>query len=251
MNFIENESAQKLRGGYYTPIDLAAYISSWCLTKGAKSVLEPSCGDGVFFSAIDSVPHEPGLRVRGFELNESEAVKARKKAKGIDAAESVVSATDFLDWAIKQIVDGCSEFDAVVGNPPFVRYQYLPSLTQEKAELIFRLLHLPFTKHTNAWVPFVLASIAMLRPGGRLGMILPAEIMHVMHAQSLRTFLGTSCSKLLIIDPEEIWFEGTLQGAVILLAEKKLAPSEHGHGLGIVQVKGRDFGVCQESCPLF
>jgi hypothetical protein len=82
-------------------------------------------------------------------------------------------------------------------------------------------------------------------------MILPAEIMHVMHAQSLRTFLGTSCSKLLIIDPEEIWFEGTLQGAVILLAEKKLAPSEHGHGLGIVQVKGRDFGVCQESCPLF
>lgn len=51
-------------------------------------------------------------------------------------------------------------------------------------------------------------------------MILPAEVIHVMHAQSLRTYLGEQCSKLLIIDPEEIWFEGTLQGAIILFAEK-------------------------------
>ena len=139
------------------------------------------------------------------------------------------------------MASGKMPFDAVVGNPPFIRYQYLPEDAQQKAEQIFKLLGLPFTKHTNAWVPFVLASIALLKPGGRLGMILPSEIVHVMHAQSLRTFLGTTCSRLLIIDPEEIWFEGTLQGAVILFAEKKETPADHSDGLGIVKVKGREF----------
>ena len=113
--------------------------------------------------------------------------------------------------------------------------------TREKAEAIFKILGLPFTKHTNAWVPFVLASISLLKPGGRLGMILPSEIVHVAHAQSLRTYLGTECSRLLIIDPEEIWFDGTLQGAVILFAEKKRIPSDHSDGLGIIRVSGRDF----------
>ena len=136
---------------------------------------------------------------------------------------------------------GQPQFDAVVGNPPFIRYQYLPEESQRKAEAIFKILRLPFTKHTNAWVPFVLSSIALLKPGGRLGMILPSEIIHVAHAQSLRTYLGTTCSRLLIIDPEEIWFDGTLQGAVILFAEKKRTAAEHSDGLGIVRVSGREF----------
>ena len=145
---------------------------------------------------------------------------------------------------------GQTQFDCVVGNPPFIRYQYLPEESQHKAEAIFKMLHLPFTKHTNAWVPFVLASVAMLRPGGRLGMILPAEIIHVMHPQSLRTYLGEVCSRLLVVDPEEIWFDGTLQGAVILFAEKKAHPSDHCEGVGIVKVSGRSF-VSEDPARLF
>jgi adenine-specific DNA methylase len=143
-----------------------------------------------------------------------------------------------------------TSFDSVIGNPPFIRYQYLPEESQRKSEAIFKLLHLPFTKHTNAWVPFVLASIAMLKPGGRLGMILPSEIIHVMHPQSLRTYLGVECSRMLIVDPEEIWFDGTLQGAIILFAEKKNHPSQYCEGVGIVKVTGRSF-ASQDPTKLF
>jgi hypothetical protein len=132
-------------------------------------------------------------------------------------------------------------FDGVLGNPPFIRYQYLPEGLQKHSELIFRQLSLPFTKHTNAWVPFVLASVALLKPGGRLGMVLPAELIHVTHAQALRTFLGLQCSRVTIIDPKDIWFENTLQGAIILLAEKKSHRDEFTDGLGIVKVSGRQF----------
>lgn len=241
MNFIINESEQKLRGGYYTPLDLAAYIARWTLAQKPQHVLEPSCGDGIFIQAISELGSPENLAFTGFELSAQEAAKARERARSNNALKATVHCEDFLQWALLQMTNGQKPFDAVVGNPPFIRYQYLPEDAQKMSEHIFKMLGLPFTKHTNAWVPFVLASIALLKPGGRLGMILPSEIVHVLHAQSLRTFLGTTCSRLLIIDPTEIWFEGTLQGAVILFAEKKEAPTDHSDGLGIVKVQGREF----------
>lgn len=240
MNFIENESEQKLRGGYYTPEDLATYITKWVANSSPKSILEPSCGDGVFIKAIYNIGYGKNSHFYGFELLDSEANKAKKCADELKV-KSTIKCIDFLDHAIQVMSSGRTEYDAVVGNPPFIRYQYLPKESQEKSEIIFKSEHLKFTKHTNAWVPFVIAAIKVLKPGGRLGMILPAEIIHVMHAQSLRTYLGEQCSKLLIIDPEEIWFEGTLQGAVILFAEKKQIISDHSYGLGIYKVAGKDF----------
>lgn len=241
MNFIENETEQKLRGGYYTPLDLAAYITRWTLGNRPKTLLEPSCGDGIFVQALSEVGFPPALSFTGFEILGKEVAKARNRCRREPRLTSSIHAQDFLGWAINQMEAGQPKFDAVVGNPPFIRYQYLPEASQHKAEAIFTLLHLPFTKHTNAWVPFVLASVALLQPGGRLGMILPSEIIHVTHAQSLRTYLSTTCSRLLIIDPEEIWFDGTLQGAVVLFAEKKRTTADHSDGLGIVRVSGRRF----------
>lgn len=72
-------------------------------------------------------------------------------------------------------------------------------------------------------------------------MVIPSEIVHVLHAQSLRTYLGTECSKVVIIDPQEIWFEGTLQGAVIIMAEKKMDYHEPTQGVAIESIRGFDF----------
>jgi adenine-specific DNA-methyltransferase len=250
MNFKINETAQKLRGGYYTPLDLATYISRWATEKSPKFVLEPSCGDGVFVEALAKANPTGRLSFTGFELLEEEAAKARGRCRAFSHFDCKVHNQDFLDFAISQILSGQRNFDCAIGNPPFIRYQYLPEESQYKAEAIFKLLRLPFTKHTNAWVPFVLACIAMLKPGGRLGMILPSEIIHVMHPQSLRTYLGAECGRMLVVDPEEIWFDGTLQGAIILLAEKKSHPAAHCEGVGIVKVSGRSF-VSEDPTELF
>ncbi len=239
MNFIENESQQKLRGGYYTPLDLAVFLARWVKEIRPQTILEPSCGDGVFFEAFEKAGGFKKTLITGIELDPEEAQKARAKIRGLENA--VIKQTDFLEWAIKEMDKGNQVFDAVVGNPPFIRYQYLPAEFQKNAERIFEILKLPFTKHTNAWVPFILASIALLKPGGRLAMVIPSEIIHVLHAQSLRTFLGRECNRLVIVDPKELWFEGTLQGAVLLMAEKKSAPADHAEGLGIYSVTGRSF----------
>ncbi len=241
MNFIKNETAQKLRGGYYTPPDLAAFLVRWVKEISPRRVLEPSCGDGVFFSALAKVQGFKKASVVGFELDSDEAAKAGVRARDVGLTGATIYSEDFLQWAIDHFADRSARFDAVVGNPPFVRYQYLPEPFQFRAEQIFDELELPFTKHTNAWVPFLLASMALLRPGGRLAMVVPSEIIHVTHAQSLRSYLGQECRRLVIVDPEELWFDGTLQGAVILMAEKKRSEAETAEGLGMYPVKGREF----------
>lgn len=240
MNFIENQSAQKLRGGYYTPPDLALFLCRWVKETGAKRILEPSCGDGVFFSSLAAADCTDA-EITAFELDAVEAKRARTRATESGLRGAIINSGDFLEWAMNGLRSGVGLFDAAVGNPPFVRYQYLPTAFQVLAEQIFRTLNLPFTKHTNAWVPFVLASLALLRPGGRLAMVVPAEIIHVTHAQPLRSYLGRECRRLVVIDPEEIWFSNTLQGAVILLAEKRSADTQETQGLGIYPVRGREF----------
>ena len=234
MNFKSLETKQKLRGGYYTPEDLADFLVRWAAGCAPTSILEPSCGDGVFLGRIAALAGESS--VTAFEVDPEEAQKARTRVTD----ESDVCAADFLGWALSALQRQNTQFDAVVGNPPFIRYQYLPSAFQERAEGIFKVLGCRFTRHTNAWVPFVLASFAMLREGGRLAMVVPAEIIHVAHAQSLRSYLVANAKKLVVVDPAELWFPGTLQGAVLLMAEKRRA-NDAAAGVGIEAVCGRAF----------
>ena len=243
MNFMINETAQKLRGGYYTPDILTKFIIRYAVTKRNDLILEPSCGDGAFIKAINSVCSQNCINFTGIELDANEADKARQQLC-LSNIDGEIITYDFLNWYLDNS-HLKNSFDAVIGNPPFIRYQYLSSNMQKLAENIFNQLELKFTKHTNAWIAFVIASIDLLKPEGRIGMVIPSEIFNVIYAQSLREYLGKTCLEITIVDPDDIWFESTLQGAVILLAKKKNNDSETTNGLGVIRVKGFDF--CNEN----
>lgn len=237
MKFKADESEIKLRGGYYTRPEIASFLLRWAMGAGPRRLLEPSCGDGVFLARLAALEPSRPPAVTAFEIDPAEAGKARSAAEGLPAA--AVHARDFLSWSLERL-GGPPVFDAAVGNPPFIRYQYLSPASQEVAERIFRALGLPFTRHVNAWVPFVAAALALLRPGGRLAMVLPAELLHVLHAQSLRDYLAGQCSRVLLFDPQELWFDGVLQGAVLVLAEKREEPGEPGR-VAIVPTRAEAF----------
>ncbi|MBI5351866.1 MAG: N-6 DNA methylase [Chloroflexi bacterium] len=240
MNFKINETTTKLRGGYYTDPDIANFLLKWVLNIHPKSILEPSCGDGVFLRGLSKLNTNGLKSVQAFEIEPAEAGKAKASVNDFRKVDVQIVPRDFLGWSLTRLLNS-PQFDAVVGNPPFIRYQYLDSDLQGISEQIFKVFHLPFTKHTNAWVPFVISSLALLRPGGRLAMVVPSELLHVLHAESLRLYLTKVCSRVLIFDPQEIWFEGTLQGAILLLAEKKNAPDEHFEGVSIIPTRTKDF----------
>lgn len=239
MNFKANESDIKLRGGYYTPEPIARFLSSWVLVKKPRAILEPSCGDGAFIRSIRG-QYRHKIQFTGVEWLAEEAAKAKRAARLQPLLDADILTADFLEWSIDELNDGRS-FDAVLGNPPYIRYQYLEERDQQLAEALFRRFDLPFTKHTNSWVPFVIASIAMLSPGGRMAMVVPAELLHVLHANSLRKFLLSECDRILMIDPNELLFEEALQGTVLLMAEKKPETSSPSKGVAVFAAPNNSF----------
>ena len=48
----QQDSYNKLRGGYYTPDKIVDFILKWANIKSENTILEPSCGDGTFLKGL-------------------------------------------------------------------------------------------------------------------------------------------------------------------------------------------------------
>ncbi|MCD4793705.1 MAG: class I SAM-dependent methyltransferase [Bacteroidales bacterium] len=112
------------------------------------------------------------------------------------------------------------KFDLIIGNPPYIRYQYFDREQQKFASEIFGKAKLKYSKLTNAWVSFVVGSSLLLKEQGKIGFVLPAEILQVSYAQPLREFLGQFYNKINIISFEKLVFPDIQQEVVLLLCEK-------------------------------
>src|SRR5690606_33657744 len=80
-------------------------------------------------------------------------------------------------------------FDSVVGNPPYIRYQYLTPEQREAQANILVSNGMKSNKLINTWVSFVVACVELLNSDGKIGMVIPAELLQVAYAEELRLFL--------------------------------------------------------------
>jgi len=212
MQLIKEASKKKLRGGFYTPEPIASFVLKWAFNGNKQlDILEPSCGDGVFLEEIQKGGYEYNS-VTAIEFDEIEAEKSKKI--GLDKTK-VINA-DFHDFCINTN----QKFDLVVGNPPYIRYQYFDREQQEFASNIFDKAKLKYSKLTNAWVSFVVGSSLLLKEKGKIGFVLPAEILQVSYAQPLREFLAHFYNKINIVSFEKLVFPDIQQEVVLLLCEK-------------------------------
>lgn len=212
MKLIKNTSEAKLRGGFYTPNPIAAFILKWAFNGDKKmDILEPSCGDGVFLGEIQKGGYQYNS-VTAIEFDEIEA----KKAKRIGLVDTEVIQSDFHDFCRHTE----KRFDLIIGNPPYIRYQYFDKQQQKYAAEIFGKANLKYSKLTNAWVSFVVGSSLLLKEQGKIGFVLPAEILQVSYAQTLREFLAHFYNKINIVSFEKLVFPDIQQEVVLVLCEK-------------------------------
>jgi adenine-specific DNA methylase len=207
-------SEDKLRGGYYTPKPIAQFLASWAAKSGSR-ILEPSCGDGAILQELTRIVGP--ATVDAVELIADEAVKARV------ASGAGVEVADFFTWFTNE---RHGSFDAVVGNPPYIRFGSWGEEFRESALDLMRQQGLSPNRLTNAWVPFVVASVVAAREGGRIALVLPAELLQVGYAAALRSYLVDNCTAVTIVSFEKLLFPGILQEVVLLLAEKGTGPAE-------------------------
>lgn len=151
--------------------------------------------------------------ITAVELDEVEAEKAAQ----INLKNKEIINADFHTFCNNTH----KRYDIVVGNPPYIRYQFFDRMQQVEAGDIFIKAGLTYSKLTNAWVSFVVGSSLLLKDkGGRIGFVLPAEILQVSFAQQLRNFLAHFYNKINIISFEKLVFTNIQQEVVLLLCEK-------------------------------
>jgi adenine-specific DNA-methyltransferase len=213
MKLIENASAEKLRGGFYTPEPIAEFILRWGINGSNDfDILEPSCGDGVFLEQLKNLKSKYNS-ITAIEFDEVEA----KKADKIELKNKQLINDDFHTYCNNTE----KRFDLVVGNPPYIRFQFFDRNQQAEAGDIFIKAGLTYSKLTNAWVSFVVGSSLLLKDkGGKIGFVLPAEILQVSFALQLRKFIAQFYNKINIISFEKLVFPDIQQEVVLLLCEK-------------------------------
>ena len=86
---------------------------------------------------------------------------------------------DFFAWAARTH----ERFECAAGNPPFIRYQQFGGEVRRRAIELCAAHGTKFTALSSSWAPFIVAALTLLKPGGRMAFVVPAEIGHAPYAQ--------------------------------------------------------------------
>lgn len=232
-----NLDSVKLRGGYYTPEPVAAWLAAWAIRTSSDTILEPSCGDGNLLVAaaerlveLGTSRPKVGQQLQGVELSSVEANTARCRIAALlnRVRPDVVQVDDFFGWW-SATRDETAGYDVIIGNPPFIRYQAFPEPARSRAMDLMAQAGLKANKLTNIWVPFVVAAVEALKPGGRLALVIPAELLQVTYAAQLRRFLTARFEHVGLVSCNELFFAGAEQEVLLLLAEGALEATNPGN----------------------
>lgn len=146
-------------GQVFTPDLVVQQMLSLCERKGRT--LEPSCGDGAFSRRI------PGCVAIEFDGR---------------VAPAGAQVMDFFAYPDSE------QFDTVIGNPPYVRFQDIGDATKRLLDGTL------FDARSNLALFFIEKAVRHLKPGGELVFIVPREFIKLTAARRLnrRLFeLGT------------------------------------------------------------
>ncbi|MGO9901276.1 MAG: SAM-dependent methyltransferase [Solirubrobacteraceae bacterium] len=187
--------AEKLRGGFYTPdplVQLCFKQVSELLPGIRQRLLEPSVGDGAFLRNLPRSPLASKVSsITAIEPMEIEAERARR-ALVMSGWKGEVLTTSAIDWAATTT----ETYDVAVGNPPFVRYQFVSAADRTSTLDLARRLRLHIGGVANLWIPVLLGALSRLRPGGAFAFVVPTECMTGCSASVVRRWLIGNCDEV-------------------------------------------------------
>lgn len=215
MQLKKNSSEQKLRGAYYTPFDLAQMMVEFATQRSFSSVLEPSCGDGVFLDCLLEQGAPEKATITAVEIEPGEAAKVSGKYEHCKSI--TVLCEDFFDF-YKRERD--NRYDLILGNPPYIRYQYLTEKQRAIQSEILTSHGMKANKLINAWVAFLVVCVQMLSDTGTIAFVIPAEILQVAYAEDLRLYLANNLDSLTLVTFRQLVFADIEQEVLVFIGEK-------------------------------
>jgi adenine-specific DNA-methyltransferase len=210
---------RRLLGAYYTPEDVARLLAQWAVLGEGGSVLDPSFGGCAFMQAAASHlkrkgHRHPGRHVFGVDVDDSCLRYVRESP---DLIEHNVVFRDFL--SIRPYDLPGAPFQAIVGNPPYVRHHWLTDERRVVARRIAEESGQRLPETASLWAYFVLHALVFLEPRGRLAMLVPEAILQADYASAVRAALRHHFETVRLIHLRERLFQGTDEPVVVIAAE--------------------------------
>jgi adenine-specific DNA-methyltransferase len=212
--------SQKEMGAYYTDERVAGFLVRWAVVTGRETVLDPSFGGGVFLKAaaerISDLGGDPDRQILGVEIDDraheafaSHRITAKPLARLLHA--------DFF----KVTSDDLPPVDAVVGNPPYIRYHRFVGEARRAALRCAQAAGVTISQLTSSWAPFLVHAVQFLKSGGRLAMVVPAELLHAAYAKPVLVYLARSFRDVRVLTFTQRLFSELSEDTILLLAEGK------------------------------
>lgn len=194
----------KQSGAYYTPDSVVRSLLKWAVQDPGDRLLDPACGDGRFVAN-----HTKSV---GIELNSDSSAIAMRRAPS-----ALIHTGDFFAWA------GSTHetFECAAGNPPFIRYQLFSGVVRKRALALCARLGAKFSGLASSWPLFLVATAHLIRPGGRMAFVVPAEIGHAPYSAPLVRYLTANFGRVHIIAIKRKIFPKLSEDCWLLFADKK------------------------------
>ncbi len=223
---LDTPALRKARGAFFTPPAIADYLAEWAIEGDVNAtVMDPTCGEAVFLEAAGSKLVELGAtrerlrnQVIGVDLHstsvEESALLLRKH--GLDGSFFV---EDFFALSTPDKLDAELPFvDAIIGNPPFVRYQQHVGKERKRAQLAALEQGVRLSGLASSWAALVVHACGFLKPEGRLAMVLPTELLYTGYAEPVRAWLKRRFKAVHLVMFERLQFVDATEKVVLVLA---------------------------------
>ncbi|WP_165071836.1 SAM-dependent DNA methyltransferase [Paludisphaera rhizosphaerae] len=195
----------------FTPPELARAMARVLRDDPGFLWLEPCVGKGVFLDALAEAGVDRS-RITAIELDRHDLHRH---------CGEYHPGTEFLDWSLNT----GARFDRIIGNPPFLKLHKAHSNVVQAALRIERPGGGTVPLRANCWYAFLCACLRLLKPGGGLCLILPAGWEYADYARDLRQHLPRCFARVEVVRGARSFFQGILDGCVVLIAEGYGEPS--------------------------
>jgi type I restriction enzyme M protein len=183
-----------VRGGmgqYFTPLPVAQAIAEYLDPRDGESWLDPFCGSGLL---LGEIAFRAAGQARLFGIDRDTRVLHLAELESTlhhpEAATTLLHANALSDAAVLREKLGAEAdgFDGVVTNPPFGAEVH----EDDRAKYFAFDLARP-RNGTPLEILGLEQSIRMLRPGGRLGIVLPQSVLSNRREKAVREWVMSQC----------------------------------------------------------
>jgi len=223
---LEGAASRKARGAFFTPSPIAEFLVNWAIHDNPKArVLDPTCGDGAFI--VSAARHlqklgAPGSAIQQNVIGIDIDLRSLETVRKTLASEELAATTlrsDFFDVESPTgLFSDIAFVDAVVGNPPFVRYQLHSGSARRRSVEAALQEGVRLSGLASSWAAALVHAASFLGPNGRIGMVLPAELLTVGYAEPIRRWLRRRFQDVRIVVVESLQFQDALEKVVLLMA---------------------------------